>query len=172
MKGLKVLIVAGLFVILTSIICFGDRDVVYKKQIHFNSPEEIIEVLNNKVLSAYEENNIGYSSPVITDDFKECLSRRKRITDSLVMFQRLNLKVEEEYDEDSIINNYKAASNCLLDYKVGDNLKAYSLKGTYDNVHQGKGNIKMDIVFVDEGEGYVIDYMMCSYDDTERINIE
>lgn len=173
MKGIKVLTAAGLFVILTSIICFGDREVVYKKKIHFNSPEEVIEVLNTKTLNAYEESNRAYSSIVNTDDFKECLSKRKRTAGSLLTFQNLNVEVQEDCDEERIKNNYKVLANKFIDYEVPDNLKAYTLKGTYDTLHDVREKINIDLVFIDEGEGYVIDYMMCSYDDNQtKMDIE
>lgn len=170
MKGIKVLTAAGLFVILTSIICFGDREVVYKKKIHFNSPEEVIEVLNTKILNAYEESNRPYSSIVNTDDFKECLSKRKRTAGSLLTFQNLNVEVQENCDEEKIKNNYRVLANQFIDYEVPDNLKAYTLKGTYYTLHDVQEKINMDLVFIDEGEGYVIDYIMCSYgDDTNKV---
>lgn len=173
MKGIKVITAAGIFVILTSIICFGGREVVYKKQIHFNSPEEVIEVLNTKTLTAYDDSNRAYSSIVSTDDFNECLSKRKRTAGSLLSFQRLNLEIQKECDENKIINNYKSSVNNFVDYKIPDNLKAYTLKGRYDDFNDVQKNITMDLVFIDDGEGYVIDYIMCSYNDNQaRMNIE
>lgn len=169
MKSIKVLIFAGVFIIITSLICFTGRERIYEKKIIYNSPEEIIDVLNTKTLSAPEKDG-GYNSNIVnTDDFKECLSRRKRITGTNVNFSTLNVTIDENYDEQEIINNYLNNARNLNNYNLSDKMKAYALSGTYTNrYNMTKGNIKLNIVFVDEREGYVIDFIQCDYDYNDK----
>lgn len=168
MKSIKILIFAGIFIIITSLICFTGRGEVYKKKIYYNSPEEVINVLNSKPLNAYEGREGSYFNLVNTDDFKECLSKRKRTTGSLMHFSTLNLSIEKDFNEEEIRNDYISRVQNLKDYKVSDNIKPYLLKGTYGTPYGQYGKINMYMVFIDEGEGYVIDYVKYSYDNNNN----
>ncbi|SFU70320.1 hypothetical protein SAMN04487886_11093 [Clostridium sp. DSM 8431] len=159
MKKVKVSVFVGVFIILTSVICFSEEESVYKKKVHFDSPKEIIDVLNTKNLSAYSGEGNHYGRLVNTDDYKECLSKRKRTTKTVDYFKNLDLTVDESYDEEEIIEEYKKVTQNLNNYKIGDNLKAYYLKGKCSDYHKISGTIEIKVVFCDEGEGFVIDYM-------------
>lgn len=159
MSKIKLIVFLGIFIVATSVMCLSGEKSVYEKKVHFNSPEEIIEVLNTKTLVAHVKEENFYDERIKTDDFNECLSRRKRVTDFYMPFYELDLQIDENYDEKSIINDYiQKIKNNMHNYEIRNDLKAYSLKGTAHDSFNELKDVKINIVFLDEGEGYVIDY--------------
>ena len=160
-KSFKV-IVLGIFIIVTAMLMCKPGGKAYEKKITFSSIDEIIEILNNNSL-----NVIDKSGRYVTNNiFSECLSKRKRICGNNLEYSRIKLKYDEEKNTENeqkqLINEYLRLCKKNLDgYKVCDKIEAriYNFEGTYvyDN-SDDKGEISL--IFIDEGEGWVIDYFM------------
>lgn len=160
-KSFKV-IVLGIFIIVTVMIMCRPVGKAYEKKITFSSIDEIIEILNNNSLNVIDKSGIYVTNNI----FSECLSKRKRICGNNLEYSRINLKYNEEKNTENaqkqVINEYLRLCKKNLDgYKVYDKIEAriYDFEGTYihDNTYN-KGEISL--VFIDEGEGWVIDYFM------------
>lgn len=163
MKRSVKIIACGIFIIATILLCYKDMNSIYEKKLIFNSPEEIIEVLNSNVLMG-QDKDFRY---VNSNAFLECLSKRKRITDSSINFLSLKLKYDENINTDShkesLVNKYfSLCEQNLKGYERPLKVQGatYRFKGKYT---QGDDSGYMDIIFIDEGEGWVIDYFLIKY---------
>ena len=161
-KSFKV-IVLGIFIIVTVMIMCRPVGKAYEKKITFNSIDEIIEILNNNSLNVIDKSGRDVTNNI----FSECLSKRKRICGNNLEYSRIKLKYDEEKNTENaqkqFINEYlKLCKENLDGYKVCDKIEAriYNFEGTYvyDNSSYDKGEISL--IFIDEGEGWVIDYFM------------
>ena len=160
-KSFKV-IVLGIFIIVTTMLICKPGGKAYEKKITFNSIDEIIEILNNNSLNVIDKSGRDVTNNI----FSECLSKSKRICGNNLEYSRINLKYDEDKNtkdaQKQVINEYLRLCKKNLDgFKVCDKIEAriYDFEGTYihDNTYN-KGEISL--VFIDEGEGWVIDYFM------------
>lgn len=173
--------IAGALIVSTVLLCSGGTK-VYEKKLTFDSIEQIVNILDSEVISAYDNKD----NQKFTDIYLECLSKRKRISGSnMNHYSSFNLEVDSERDneliKEEIIANYlQLNKDNMKNNNVPNKIEAISVKGTatimysmnyYDIGENAKENeeVKMDLVFIDEGEGWVIDYMWIS---TNIINQE
>ncbi|MBS5927750.1 MAG: hypothetical protein KIC66_11805 [Clostridium sp.] len=179
MKKSMMIALSGLFVVVTIMLCTNTNK-VYEKKKYFSSPNEIIDIINHKQLGALNKDGVF----VTTSDFKECLSKRKRVTDSNFNYYKIDGEIlPENNTEDSkkvIVDNYKNGISRLEGYTVPEKLEVLTLTGigysTSDLYIQNKEvecsnpeNIDINIVFIDEGEGWVIDYFWISTNGGEDV---
>lgn len=165
MKKSVGIIACGIFIIATIFLCYKDMNSVYEKKLVFNSPNEVIEVLNSNVLMGRDKDYRYVNS----DAFLECLSKRKRITDSSINFLTLKLKYSKDINTDehkeNLVNKYfSLCERNLKGYETPLKVQGatYSFKGKDSS---GENDGYMDIIFIDEGEGWVIDYFLITYYD-------
>lgn len=154
----------GAFALVTSLLCMNPHGKMYQKQKHFDSVNDVLmQMENNKIL---ENNEQGVEKE--TNDFKECLSKRKRLTFSQINFEKIKIEKIEELDEkqkQSLLKDYnKVQEKLSLPYKL-EKIEPVRLdiKGTYFKYKDGvkdtaQKDFIIDLVMVDEGEGMVIDY--------------
>lgn len=168
-KGLIVSI-AGALIVGTVMICNIGKVEVYEKKSNFKDTNEVIEVINSAPIGIYDE-TIG--DTIYSDDFLETLSYRKRATDPRVPFSSLKLEIDEDNNSEEkkkgILDDYIAKCKKLKNYKVQDNAQAIVLKAKASNIYPSYDekdnkyyvelNYTINIVLIDEGEGYVIDYL-------------
>lgn len=171
-KSLLISIV-GIIIVGTVILCAGNKERSYKKSMIFTSPTEIVEIINNESIGVYDNQK---GDIVNTTKFLECLSKRKRITYSKLNYESINAKkLDEDNTEEirnEIINSYKNKCKSLYGVSAPDKLDAVRLSGygIYNvnaySVNRGdyehSDDVEIDIVFIDEGEGWVIDYFWIS----------
>lgn len=170
MKKSKIVIAAGAFLALTLILGMQQKDTkMYEKQKNFSSSSEILEQLNNKPLRAL---NIEKGRVEETYDTLECFSQRKRLTDSDLNYSKIeikeNIKLTDEQQQ-SIINQYNklrlsyskrkpVSKTEAVRIKIQPYYTGYSEEG--QEVYEPQDQlVYMNLVFVDEGEGMVIDYI-------------
>lgn len=171
MKKTKVVIGIGIFTILTFFFCTGG-DSYYKKDVNFKSVEEIVEQLDKHPIHIVKEDGRYYST-IPTNEFLECLSKRKRYTVPNFDINDLNIIRERELDEagvEIILQDYIDRCKNLTDYKPYENaiVKSYIVEFNvgYGDTQMQSGVLNM--VFIDEGEGYVIDYLTISTEGGEK----
>lgn len=170
MKKSKIAIAAGAFLALTLILGMQQKDTkMYEKQKNFSSSSEILEQLNNKPLRAL---NIEKGRVEETYDTLECFSQRKRLTDTDLNYSKIeikeNIKLTDEQQQ-SIINQYNklrlsyskrkpVSKTEAVRIKIQPYYTGYSEEG--QEVYEPQDQlVYMNLVFVDEGEGMVIDYI-------------
>ncbi|MGG7177537.1 hypothetical protein ACQPU1_08100 [Clostridium paraputrificum] len=169
MKRGMIIAIAGTFIVATIMLCTGSKD-IYQKKVHYKSKNEVIDVLNNEILSAFDNSNFS-SELVYSDAFKECLSQRKRLTESGINFSRLDLKVNEninnEEEKKKISADYLKRLENLEKVNKSEKIEAIPLTGKAYREYPAQWNmtneicgINMNVVLIDEGEGWVIDYVM------------
>ncbi|MDD6796256.1 MAG: hypothetical protein PUE01_12745 [Clostridiaceae bacterium] len=161
MKKAIILPTSILILVCILAICFLGGGKPYEKKKRFSSIDEIVNVLNTSTLGVIDKDS-QYNRLVYSDDFYECLSKRKRITDPSVSWKTVDLSIVEDFSEEdkkNIIDTYKHQVSNLQKYKLQDNVQAAYLKGTvvsaYDPYTTYQYEVK--IIFIDEGEGLVID---------------
>ena len=175
MKKGVIVTVCGILIIATTLLSSVNKYEVYEKKKHFTEVEDILDVLNENTLVAVKEEPSGFST-AYSDEYYECLSKRKRLTDPLLNFSNYELKIDEsrnnKEEEESIKENYYKLRKNLKNLDEPQKVKALPLVGRAKNVmypyinnsevkeDEFWHNIKMDIVFIEEGEGWVIDYMV------------
>lgn len=159
-------------VLLITILLGTNSEKMYLKKKHFNNVNELLYNLENNKLQEYD--NRGYK--VETDSFKECLSVRKRITyadfyPSKIEIKEIN-KLDEKakkailddyynFTEDYLVKNREIKAiepirlNAKLYYYNGNSYK----NGKYVDLYSEENN-EITLVAIDEGEGFVIDYVV------------
>jgi len=171
MKKSNIIIVLGIFVVVTVFLGINNEK-MYQKQKHFETINEVLEQLKNKPLTAFNEK--GYISE--TNELKECLSERKRLTYSSFDYQKVEIQKLEELSEkkkQSILQEYEEFRNKFSKRRVITKEEPVRLNVTVYNSYIQDGtikynepqNIKLDLVLIDEGEGLVIDYIRQSNKD-------
>lgn len=172
MKKSTIIVIIGFFIVITGLLSMNDEK-VYNKQKHFETVNEVLEQLDNKPLKTYDE-KFDLNE---TNELMECISERKRLTNSKLDYGKIEiLNVEELKDEDKqgILKDYNTLRNQFTKRReiskeepVRINVNAW-----YSHIQNGKRvysdprKLEIDLVLVDEGEGLVIDYLM------ERRNVE
>lgn len=171
MKKSTLVVLIGGFVLLTALLGPVSQQKMYKKHKNFTSAEEVIQVLDSKPILAVYDGTRGDVKE--TEDFLECLSVRKRLTDSDFHFSKIDVTDVVELDEKSkndLLNYYgslrkkitkappisreeavrlKVNTYYISNYRTGE-----MEKSEMDNVYQ-----IIDLVLIDEGEGFVIDFV-------------
>ena len=168
MKKSKIICIIGVFIIATTLICNIGKEQFYRKQRYFNTPEEVISIINNTDFHGYERTKLGtVSRMVYNPDFLECLSKRKRLTSSTIYWDALELATNEEGNTeenlDRIRRDYINGLNRLEGVAIPSKIKPYSFKakGYYygGSAKEESEEIQtVEMVLIDEGEGWVIDY--------------
>ncbi|PRR81087.1 hypothetical protein [Clostridium vincentii] len=168
MRKSTILTIAGTFIIMTGLLCNLGKSASYSKKINFSEPEEVLGKLNSSTLAAFENSNLNGSDIIYTYDFYECLSSRKRLTSPGVIWSDVDLNINKDKDpkaeSERIINDYLTRGKNLKNFKSEKKIQAYNLSGTCIYVYNGKSNIEVDVVLIDEGKGWVIDYFMVRSD--------
>ncbi|EKQ56399.1 MULTISPECIES: hypothetical protein [unclassified Clostridium] len=166
MKKSSIVIIIGLLIVVT-ILLGTNNNKMYQKQVRFNTSDEVIEQLKTKTLIAVDENG----SLSETNDLKECLSKRKRLTYSDFNFEKIDIEKIENLNEKqkaAILDNYNSLRNeftkrseITKEEPIRLDINAYS--SYYQNnkkILSDPQKMKLDLVLIDEGEGLVIDYIM------------
>ena len=167
----KIKITAGIIIlILLTCMLSVNNEKMYVKKKHFNSSTEVLQELSTNKLMIQKNGDWQY---INSDVFNECLSKRKRLTDS--DFYGISLEIKDniklsDKEKEKIKNDYK---KLLKNYKNVDmkitKIEPVKLKvriyneNYYSNAPGLKDEDKyndelLTLVFIDEGEGMVIDY--------------
>lgn len=113
MKKSTILVGVGAFIVVTSLLCINGDGKMYQKQKQFQTANEVLEQLeNNPILARNEKGNMTE-----TDQFKECLSKRKRLTQSQFHFSNLTIeKIEDlgEKEKEALIEDYNKLQKIFL----------------------------------------------------------
>lgn len=167
MKKSTIIISICAFILLTAFLGMSDEK-MYTKQKHFRTVDEVLQQLNDKPLVTIDEN--GEVSK--TNDFKECFSERKRLTDFEFYFAKIEIEKVcslSESDKNSMLSEYeKLRLNFTkrrpvsIEESVSIIVNAYNYNSiTQGNIEYEKPQkLKINLVLVDEGEGLVIDYIV------------
>ncbi|EHJ00886.1 hypothetical protein CDLVIII_4374 [Clostridium sp. DL-VIII] len=162
MKKSIIAVGAGAFIVITSLLCMDPDGKMYQKQKHFDTVNDVLMQLENNKLEVVDKNGQLH----MTNEFEECLSKRKRLTFSEIDFGKIEVeKIEELNDKEknSITDDYNNLQERLaLPYKA-EKIEPVRLdiKGSrpkYDDYVPEPIEYSIDLVMVDEGEGLVIDY--------------
>lgn len=178
MRKSKYVVVAGVFILLTFFLCSTTKN-IYEKKVRFTTIDEIINVINNKQLGAYDKED----NYILSSDYLECLSKRKRATgDSLGYFKLKLAEINEKEDElrrPIVLEEYKKGYSYLKGIEIPKKTEVRSYKATgytahyyYEGVDVVENDIYLDIVFIDEGEGWVIDMFWISQVEKEQEDVE
>ena len=176
MKKSTIVVLIGGFLLLTAFLGPVGAEKMYKKVEKFNTPEEVIELLDGKPLFQLSKRD-RYELEE-TKEFSECLSVRQRIAEPMDRIAKFDVKEVIELDEktqNDILNYYSILRERFSKRLPISNQKAIRLKvDTYYVKDYTTGEMEyanedglydiLDIVLIDEGEGYVIDYIS-NYDD-------
>jgi len=177
MKKSVIAIGVGAFVVITTLLCMNPDGKMYKKQKHFDTVNDVLIQLETNKIQEIDRNGDENE----TSEFKECLSKRKRLTFSQMRFETMKIEKIEELDEEkkkSIIDDYnKAQSRLSMPYKP-TKIEPIRLdvKVTYpyedENGNAVTTNNMVDFVMVDEGEGMVIDYYVEYHSEKDKSHEE
>jgi hypothetical protein len=163
MKKSILAIGVGVFVVVTILLCINNDEKMYQKKKHFDTVNDVLLQLENNEIRKISDTGRREE----TDEFLECLSKRKRLTDSQMDFKNLKInKVKELNDEEkkALIEDYnKIQMKLNMPYKATKiepvRLEAEEIFPYKDeNGEISKKECDIDFVMVDEGEGMVIDY--------------
>lgn len=171
MKKGKVIIGIIGFLLITILLGTESED-FYLKNKHFKTTNELLYNLETNKIQSY--NQQGRKEE--TEGFKECLSKRKRLTYS--DFNESKIEIEEiikldEKAKAAILDDYYSfMENYIVNNKniksiepIRLNAKVYYENGvTYENGNYiesyNEENSEITLVAIDEGEGFVIDYIV------------
>ena len=121
----------GVIIVSTFMFCNSSQNKLYEKKVNYKSTDEVIQVVNDNPIAAYEK---GTNNFVYSNEFIECLSKRKRITESLVNFVDLDLEIDEERNteegKNAILSEYFNRLKNLEGYEKPTKVEAVALKGT------------------------------------------
>ncbi|AGX44351.1 hypothetical protein [Clostridium saccharobutylicum] len=160
----------GAFVVVTVMLCTNSNGKMYQKQKHFDTVNDVLTQMEDNKIVVFDEYGMGKE----TGEFKECLSKRKRLTDSQLNFNKIEIEKVEELDDkqkELIIDDYnKAQQRLSLPYKptkiqpVRLQIKSTPPEQYIDNDNE-TSECTLDLVMVDEGEGMVIDYCVAQFNE-------
>ena len=171
MKKRKIIIGFVILFIITILLGRNSENVYVKKK-HFNNTNELLHELESDKLKIYNNNGSIEES----DNLKECLSKRKRLTYSGFEYSKIEIKEVINLDDkskNSILDDYyKFTKNYLIrDKKINSiepikiNAKVYDYsysyeENKYDIAPTSEEDYEITLVAIDEGEGLVIDYVV------------
>ena len=159
---------------------------VYKKEKVFTNVDDIVEVLDSKILNIP---NSSHTELIPVSEFSECLSERKRITGASLDYVKLDLVYSEEKNNDLIKgrienNYYNGLRNIgIIEMPEIVDIKVFDAKGYFDQQYYSgdyyTGNLQdlyeevsLQVVFIKEDNGIVIDYFQMRSIDNEIFNNE
>lgn len=169
-KGKIAIGVVGLLLI--TILLGTSSGNIYLKKKHFNNTNELLYNLETNKLQSYNKQGVKYE----TDSSKECMSKRKRLTYSDFYPSKIEIKDIIDLDEKSkkaiLHDYYRFTENYLVSNRKINLIEPIRLKAKvyYDSgasYEDGKyiesyseENSVITLVAIDEGEGFVIDYIV------------
>ena len=167
MKKSTIVIVLGLFIVVTAFLGISMDEKMYQKEKHFETTSEILQQMENKSLKAIDEKG----NIVESNDFKECFSERKRLTDLEFRYGKIEIqKIDDlsENQKETILQDYNTLREKFSKRRVitKEEVVRIDVKSYDSYINQGKiiysdpNKSKLDLVLIDEGEGLVIDYIM------------
>ncbi len=166
MKKSTIVVVLGFFIVITALLGMNNEK-MYQKQKHFETVNEVLQQLDNKPLRAVDEKGEFTES----NELKECFSERKRLTGLRFDYGKIEItKIEElgDNEKQAILKGYNGRRNEFSkrrEITKEEPVRIYA-ETCYPCMYNGKRDysqprkMTMDLVFVDEGEGLVIDYVM------------
>ncbi|OVE67069.1 hypothetical protein CCS79_15525 [Clostridium diolis] len=164
MKKSTIIIMFGIVIIVTAFLGM-DNNKMYQKQKHFETVNEVLDQLNDKPLKAIDDTG----KLTETNEFKECFSERKRLTNFEFNFSKVNIekvcdlnekdKSEMLIEYDGFRNNFSKRRPITREEPVSLIVDAYNYSSLKEKDDRSQ-KLKVNLVFVDEGEGLVIDYIM------------
>lgn len=164
MKKSTIIIMFGIVIIVTAFLGM-DNNKMYQKQKHFETVNEVLDQLNDKPLKAIDDT--GKLTEI--NEFKECFSERKRLTNFEFNFSKVNIekvcdlnekdKSEMLSEYDGFRNNFSKRRPITREEPVSLIVDAYNYSSLKEKDDRSQ-KLKVNLVFVDEGEGLVIDYIM------------
>lgn len=167
MKKSTIIIMFGIVIIVTAFLGM-DNNKMYQKQKHFETVNEVLDQLNDKQLKAIDDTG----KLTETNEFKECFSERKRLTNFEFNFSKVNIekvcdlnekdKSEMLSEYDGFRNNFSKRRPITREEPVSLIVDAYNYSSLKEKDDRSQ-KLKVNLVFVDEGEGLVIDYIMYHY---------
>jgi hypothetical protein len=167
MKKTTIIISIFTFILLTVFLGMSDEK-MYTKQKRFETADEVFQQLNDKQLVSIDES--GKVSK--TNEFKECFSERKRLTDFEFHFAKIEIEKVcslSGSEKSSMLSGYeKLRTNFTKRRPITREEPVSVIVNAYNYRSITKGNIeyekpqklKINLVLVDEGEGLVIDYIV------------
>ncbi|WP_236894570.1 hypothetical protein [Clostridium beijerinckii] len=165
MKKSTIIIMFGIVIIVTAFLGM-DNNKMYQKQKHFETVNEVLDQLNDKPLKAIDDT--GKLNE--TNEFKECFSERKRLTNFEFNFSKVNIEKVcdlNEKDKSEMLSEYDGFRNNFSKRRPITREEPISLIVDAYNHRYPEGNddrpqkLKVNLVIIDEGEGLVIDYITC-----------
>lgn len=175
MKKSKIAIAVGAFIGLTLLLASNQCDnKLYEKQKNFSSSSEILEELNDNILRDYNEISDGVVIRNCTPELLECFSERARLTNIDLHAEKIEIKEIINLTEEQkklIIDDYENLREAYSKAKPISKVEAVRVKyqpyytSYYDEEKALEPDDRleyMNLVFVDEGEGMVIDYIRVS----------
>ncbi|WP_294156228.1 hypothetical protein [uncultured Clostridium sp.] len=171
MKKSTLIVLIGGFVLLTALLGPVNQQKMYKKHKNFTSAEEVIQVLESRPILGVHDSKRGDLNE--TEDFLECLSLRKRLTTSDFHFSKIDVNDVIELDEKTeadLLNYYGSLRDKITKAPPVSRKEAVRLKvNTYYMSNYQTGEMEknevggeyqlLDLVLIDEGEGFVIDFV-------------
>ncbi|MGL4569604.1 MAG: hypothetical protein ACRCVJ_00895 [Clostridium sp.] len=174
MKKSKLIIVVGILTIVTAILI----DKPNKLQVNrvFKDPNSLISSFDNAVILASAR---GYNEE-ITQNLYDFISTRKRLSNSNIDFNKVDLKNEvklSEKEKENILKDYKNKASKIKNYKVPDEILPFRFKAdginyysdqylNNESIHEDKQPITIDLVVINENGSYVFDYFWLDYNST------
>jgi hypothetical protein len=167
MKKSTIIIAIGIFIIVTAALGMNNKK-MYQKQKHFETADEVIQQLkDNPLMIIDKEGNLSE-----TDELKECLSERKRLTYSYFNYGKIDIKNIDNLNEtekkgilqkyEILRSNFSKRRPITKEEPIRLTIDAY-----YSDIEEGTVKYKnageklnLDLILIDEGEGLVIDYVM------------
>ena len=104
MKKSTIIIALGIFIVVTAFLGMSTEK-MYQKQKHFENTNEILQQIENKSLKAIDEKG----NFVESNDFKECFSERKRLTELQFHYGKIEIQKVDDLSENqkqTILKDY------------------------------------------------------------------
>jgi len=166
MKKSTIIIALGIFIVVTAFLGMSTEK-MYQKQKHFENTNEILQQIENKSLKAIDEKG----NFVESNDFKECFSERKRLTELQFHYGKIEIQKVDDLSENqkqTILKDYDTLRDKFSKRRVitKEEVVRVDVKSYDSYINQGKiiydepEKHKINLVLIDEGEGLVIDYIM------------
>ena len=167
MKKSTIVIVLGLFIVVTAFLGISTDKKMYQKEKHFETTSEILQQMESKSLKAIDEKG----DFVEINDLKECFSERKRLTELDFSYGKIEIqKVDDlsENQKEAILKDYNTLRDNFSKRRVitKEEVVRIDVKSYDSYINQGKiiysepEKHKINLILIDEGEGLVIDYIM------------
>ena len=163
MKKSTIIVGVGAFIVVTALLCINPDGKMYEKQNNFQTSKEVLNQLESNPILAINDKGMK----VETNQFKECLSKRKRLTDSQFHFE--NMKIEKvvelnEKEKEALIDDYNKNQEYLSMKPKITKVEPVRLEAKvsypYRADDEKEESCNIDLVLIDEGEGLVVDYIV------------